>query len=68
MQVVCLNGDMLNQLWRMRGDEEIQEHQEGMPPLVCVWGGGCCVGLSAIHLETPNPGIHGAGELSSGQC
>lgn len=26
MQMVCLNGDVLKQLWRLRGDEEVREH------------------------------------------
>lgn len=43
-------------------------HLHGRPPPVCVWGGGWCVGLSAIHSWTLDPGVNGAGELSSGQC
>lgn len=68
MQRVCLNDYMLNQLWRMRGDEDFQEDQYGISPSVCVWGEGWCVGLHAIHPWILNPGVNDAGELSSGQC
>lgn len=68
MQRVCLNDYMLNQLWRMRGDEEIQEDKYGISPSVCVCGEGWCVGLSAIYPWILNPGVNGAGELSRGQC
>lgn len=51
IQIVCSNA-MLKQLWRMRGFEEVHEHQHRMPLIVCVWREGWCIALGAKHRWT----------------